>query len=146
VLLTISNTVQNAIIGNDNSVLGGVTGAATLLLVNYLVVRWTFRHPRVERLVEGVPTVLIEGGVVQQDELERELVSTTELAAAARRHGYLSLDDVERATLEPGGSLTFEPRAATTRVRRHDEIMSKLDSVQRGIEDLRREMAANPNH
>jgi len=144
VLLTISNTVQNAIIGNDNSVLGGIIGAATLLLVNYLVVRWTFKHPRVERLVEGVPTVLIERGVVQRDGLERELVSTTELATAARRQGYLSLDDVERATLDPGGSLTFEPRAATTRVRRHDEIMSKLDSVQRGIEELRREMAARP--
>ena len=146
VLLTISNTVQNAIIGNDNSVLGGIIGAATLLLVNYLVVRWTFKHPRVERLVEGVPTVLIEGGIVQQDGLERELVSATELAAAARRHGYLSLDDVERATLEPGGSLTFEPRAATTRVRRHDEIMSRLDSLHRSMEKLQQEMAANPYH
>jgi uncharacterized membrane protein YcaP (DUF421 family) len=77
---------------------------------------------------------------------KRELVSTTELAAAARRHGYLSLDDVERATLEPGGSLTFEPRAATTRVRRHDEIMSGLDSLHRSMEKLRQEMAANPNH
>ena len=146
VLLTISNTVQNAIIGNDNSVLGGAIGAATLLLVNYLVVRWTFTHPRVERLVEGVPAVLIEGGIIQQDGLARELVSTTDLAAAARRQGYLSLDDVERATLEPGGSLTFEPRAATTRVRRHDEIISRLDSLHLGIEDLRRQVAAKPSH
>jgi uncharacterized membrane protein YcaP (DUF421 family) len=144
VLLTISNTVQNAIIGNDNSVLGGVIGAATLLLVNYLVVRWTFRHPRMERLVEGVSTVLIERGVIQQDGLERELVSTTELATAARRQGYLSLDDVERATLEPGGSLTFEPRADTTRVRRHDEIMTNLDSIHRSLAELRQEVAARP--
>jgi len=141
VLLTISNTLQNAIIGNDNSVTGGIIGAATLLLVNYLVVRWTFKHPRVERLIEGVPTVLIEHGVIEQGGLERELVSTMELAAAARRQGYLSLDDVERASLEPGGSLTFEPRAATTRVRRHDEIMSRLESLHLGIAELRREMA-----
>jgi uncharacterized membrane protein YcaP (DUF421 family) len=144
VLLTISNTVQNAIIGNDNSVLGGIIGAATLLAVNYLVVRWTFRHPRLERLVEGVPTVLIEGGVIRQDGLNRELISVTELAAAARRQGYLSLDDVERATLETGGSLTFEPRSASTRVRRHDEIMSRLDSLHRSVEDLRQVVATQP--
>src|ERR1700690_973820 len=62
VLLTLSNTVQNAIIGDDNSVTGGVVGAATLLLVNYLVVRFLFRHEELDRLVEGEATVLIEHG------------------------------------------------------------------------------------
>lgn len=144
VLLTISNTVQNAIIGNDNSVLGGIIGASTLLLVNYLVVRWTFRHPRIERLVEGTPTVLIEDGVVKPGELERELVTIEELASAARKQGYLSLDDVDRGILEPGGSLTFAPRMATTRVRRHEELLSKIDTLHRLVEDLRREVSAKP--
>ena len=130
VLLTISNTVQNAIIGNDNSLLGGIVGAATLLVVNWLVVRWTFNHPRVERLVEGTPTVLVDRGVVHPEALARELVTADELRSAARRHGLLSLDDAERVVLETGGTLTFVPKAETTRVRRHDEILARLDAIQ----------------
>ena len=130
VLLTISNTVQNAIIGNDNSLLGGLVGAATLLVVNWLVVRWTFNHPRVERLVEGTPTVLVDRGVVHPEALARELVTVDELRTAARRHGLLSLDDAERVVLETGGTLTFVPKAETTRVRRHDEILARLDAIQ----------------
>ena len=130
VLLTISNTVQNAIIGNDNSLLGGIVGAATLLVVNWLVVRWTFNHPRVERLVEGTPTVLVDRGVVHPEALARELVTVDELRTAARRHGLLSLDDAERVVLETGGALTCVPKAETTRVRRHDEILARLDAIQ----------------
>jgi len=141
VLLTISNTVQNAIIGDDNSVLGGLIGASTLLLVNYLVVRWTFRHPRIERLVEGTPTALIKNGVVDTKAMERELITVGELTSAAHKQGYLSLDDVDRGILEPGGSITFSPRTATTRVRRHEEVLSKLDTLHRLVEDVRREVA-----
>src|ERR687888_766881 len=64
VLLTISNTVQNAIIGDDNSVTGGLIGAATLLVVNYIVVRFLFKHEKLERLVEGDSDVLIENGKI----------------------------------------------------------------------------------
>src|SRR5205085_12321141 len=62
VLLSLSNTVQNAIIGDDNSVAGGLIGAFTLLFVNYLVVRFLFRHRRLDQIVEGNPTILIEKG------------------------------------------------------------------------------------
>src|SRR6202162_946892 len=60
VLLSVSNTVQNAIIGEDNSVTGGLIGASTLFAVNYLVVRFLFKHRRLDEIIEGVPTVLIE--------------------------------------------------------------------------------------
>jgi len=140
VLLTISNTVQNAIIGNDNSVLGGLLGAATLLVVNWFVVRWTFHHPRVERLIEGTATVLVDAGQIDEAALAREFVTMDELSSAARRQGYLSLNDVERAVLEAGGSLTFAPKAETTRVRRHDEIMAKLAALEDGLATLRRDL------
>src|SRR5947199_3883801 len=65
VLLTLSNTVQNAIIGDDVSVTGGIIGGATLLAVNYIVVRFLYTHERLDRLVEGECDVLIEGGVVK---------------------------------------------------------------------------------
>ena len=79
VLLTLSNTVQNAIIGEDNTVTGGVIGAFTLLLINYLVVRFIFKHRRLDQLVEGSPTTLIEDGKVNHRNLARELLTEAEL-------------------------------------------------------------------
>src|SRR3954465_15220198 len=64
VLLTISNTVQNAIIGNDNSVTGGLLGAGTLLVVNHIAVRYLYSHERLERLIVGDADVLVENGQV----------------------------------------------------------------------------------
>src|SRR5213596_3099812 len=78
VLMTLSNTVQNAIIGEDNSLLGGLIGAAALLLANYLVVRFMFFHPRLERAIEGQPVCLIEHGKVKEEELRKELISLSE--------------------------------------------------------------------
>ena len=78
-LLTLSNTVQNAIIGDDNSVSGGLLGAATLLLVNYLVVRFLYTHEKLERFVEGDPDVMIEDGVLKMDNLRAELITLSEL-------------------------------------------------------------------
>src|SRR6202140_5550858 len=83
VLLTLSHTVQNAIIGDDNTVTGGIIGAATLLLVNYLVVRFLFRHEKLDRLIEGEATVLIEHGQILKDKLAQEVLSLEELEAAA---------------------------------------------------------------
>src|SRR6266853_795731 len=71
VLLTLSNTVQNAIIGDDNSITGGIIGAATLLLLNYLVVRFLFRHGKLDQLVEGAPTVLLEHGKILEESLKK---------------------------------------------------------------------------
>src|SRR5215813_13626234 len=79
VLLTISNTVQNAIIGDDNSVTGGLIGAATLLLVNHFVVKYLYSHERLERLVEGEAEVLMENGTIRADALKNELITMGEL-------------------------------------------------------------------
>src|SRR6476469_5497457 len=72
VLLTLSNTVQNAIIGDDNSVTGGLIGAATLLLINHAVVRYLYGHDRIDRLVEGDSDVLIDEGIVNMARLKKE--------------------------------------------------------------------------
>src|SRR6267378_7299759 len=81
VLLTLSNTVQNAIIGNDNSVTGGIIGAATLLAINYLVVRFLYGRRKLEQVVEGQPDVLIEGGRIRRNLLRKDLISLPELEA-----------------------------------------------------------------
>src|SRR6476659_8731454 len=85
VLLTLSNTVQNAIIGDDNSVTGGLLGAATLLLVNYSVVRFLYAHEGVEQFIEGAPDMLIANGEISATNCQRELITRSELEAAA--HG-----------------------------------------------------------
>src|SRR5207302_339185 len=67
VLLTLANTVQNAIIGEDNSITGGMIGALTLLAVNYAVVRFIFKHRRLDQMIEGSPTTLIDNGRVREE-------------------------------------------------------------------------------
>jgi len=133
VLLTLSNTVQNAIIGDDNTVTGGLIGASSLLAMNYLVVRFLFRHESLDRLVEGDVDLLVENGVVRTDRLEAELITRTELESAARKQGFESLDDVQRAILEPGGSVTFVAKKPTAESTRHQELLARLDALDRRL-------------
>ncbi len=137
VLLTLSNTVQNAIIGEDNSVTGGLIGATTLLVVNYLVVRFLYAHERLDRLVEGEPDALIENGQVKADRLKEEIITLAELEAAARRQGFASLAEVERAVLEPGGTISFLAKKPPVEELRHRELMAQLEQVLRSVAELR---------
>jgi uncharacterized membrane protein YcaP (DUF421 family) len=84
VLLTLSNTVQNAIIGDDNSVSGGILGASSLLAVNYLTVRFLYKHKKLDQIVEGKADVLIENGKLRPEHLKKELITTAQLEAATR--------------------------------------------------------------
>jgi uncharacterized membrane protein YcaP (DUF421 family) len=106
VLLVISNVVQNALIGNDNSLGGGLLGATVILLLNAVVAWLTFRYKRVERLVEQMPTVLVRHGRILRENLRRERLSLPELRAALRREGVVSLRDVRYALLEEDGHLS----------------------------------------
>jgi uncharacterized membrane protein YcaP (DUF421 family) len=134
VLLLLSNTVQNAIIGNDNSLAGGVLGASALLVINWIVVRYLYTHPRVARWLEGDADVLIEKGKLHGARLKRELITQAELVAAARRQGIEGLHQVETCRLEVGGALTFVPRAPTEDEQRHGEVLrhfAKIHDAQR---------------
>ncbi|HSV08874.1 MAG TPA: YetF domain-containing protein [Candidatus Binatus sp.] len=142
VLLTLSNTVQNAIIGDDNSVTGGIIGAATLLGLNYLVVRFLYGHERLEHLVEGDPDVLIEDGEIQFDRLRKELVTLTELESAAHRQGFASLDEVQRAVLEPGGTVAFFGKKPNPEAARHAELTRRLDRILEELASLRMQPAS----
>jgi len=137
VLLTLSNTVQKAIIGDDNSVSGGIIGASALLGLNYAVVRFTYHHQWLDRLVEGDPTVLIENGVIRDDQLRGELLTIQELETAAHKQGFASLAEVDRAVLDPGGTLSFVAKKAMTGVARHDEVIARLDELTRQVAALR---------
>jgi uncharacterized membrane protein YcaP (DUF421 family) len=137
VLLTLSNTVQNAIIGDDNSVTGGILGAATLLLVNYLVVRYLYRHEKLDRMIEGDSTLLIEHGKIVESKLTAELLTIPELEAAAHKQGLGGLDEVETAVLDPGGTICFIAKKPAPEETRHQELLTRIDQLAREIAQLR---------
>jgi uncharacterized membrane protein YcaP (DUF421 family) len=140
VLLTLSNTVQNAIIGDDNSVSGGIIGATSLLVVNYLVVRFLYGHKRIDQLVEGSADVLVENGTVRLERLKKELISPTQLEAAARKQGFESLNDVQKCILEPGGNLTFIGKKPAADDIRHQEVVERLKNLMEEVVRLRGEI------
>jgi uncharacterized membrane protein YcaP (DUF421 family) len=138
VLLTLSNTVQNAIIGEDNSVTGGIIGATSLLVVNYLVVRFLYNHRKLDQFVEGKADVLIDNGKVRTDHLKKELITMQQLSAAARKQGFDDLADVNQCVLEPGGTLTFIARKPDTDDVRHRELLNRFEMVTEELARLRK--------
>jgi len=137
VLLTLSNTVQNAIIGDDNTVLGGIIGATSLLATNYLVVRFLYDHRKLDQVVEGRADVLIEDGKVRTQHLRKELITMPQLQAAAHKQGFASLAEVDQCVLEPGGTLTFIAKKPATEDVRHRELLGKMEGLAREIALLR---------
>jgi len=138
VLLTLSNTVQNAIIGDDNSVTGGIIGAASLLAINYLVVRFLYDHRKIDQIVEGSSDILVEDGIVYEHKLKKELITREELAAAARKQGFETLSEVRQCILEPGGTLTFIAKKPDTEDIRHQELLKKFDALTEELARLRK--------
>jgi uncharacterized membrane protein YcaP (DUF421 family) len=138
VLLSLSNTVQNAIIGEDNTVAGGLLGAVALLAANYFVVRFMFKHRRLDQMLEGEPTTLIERGAICNEGLARELLTAAELQTVAHRQGFARLDDVETCVLEPGGTFFIEGRTPPRDERRHQELLARIEQLSRQIEELKK--------
>ena len=137
VLLSLSNTVQNAIIGDDNSVTGGVIGACSLLAINWLVVRTLFRSPRLTRMFEGRSVVLVHNGHIDVKALRRESLTHEELTEVIHRQGFERINQVKRCELEPNGTFyieAFEPSIADNQ---HAELMEKLNALSREIATLR---------
>jgi len=129
VLLTVSNTVQNAIIGNDNSISGGLIGAFTLMATNYIVVRFLFRHRRLDQIVEGRPTTLIDGGKVLNRNLARELLTHSELLTVLHRQGFSDVSEVEQCVLEPSGTFAVKRKQPSRGDIQYAELVRRLESI-----------------
>jgi uncharacterized membrane protein YcaP (DUF421 family) len=109
-LLVLSNAVQNAMNAGDNSLIGGLLSASTLVGLNFIVGYSTFRSKRLERLIEGRPEVLIHNGKIDPHVMEKAQLTHHELDAALRQAGCASVDDVHCAVLENNGSIAVLPR------------------------------------
>jgi uncharacterized membrane protein YcaP (DUF421 family) len=132
ILLLISNTVQNAIIGDDTTLIGGLIGATVLFLLNKGIVQWGYHSHRFTRLVEGIPSDLIRDGEVLMHMLSREKLTIQELAAACREQGVADFADVRRAVLETNGTISVIPKVPS------DEVTLQLNEMEATLRELLR--------
>ena len=109
---------------------GGFIGAATLMGLNYGVQRFRFNHQRIDRILEGQATVLIEKGEILHDNLRRELI------VAVHKEGILELTDVEKAVLETDGNISVFARTPTPDEARQLAISAKLDRIETALARL----------
>lgn len=137
VLLSLSNTVQNAIIGEDNSVTGGIIGAVGLLGINWLVARTLYSLPRLRRFFEGRSTVLVRDGKIDHHAVRREALTVEELMEVIHRQGFEHLAQVRRCHLEPNGAFYVEAVEPPSSERQHAELLAKLDALKREVAALR---------
>lgn len=141
VLLSLSNTVQNAIIGDDNSLSGGIIGAFTLLAINWLVVRVLYSSPRLSHLLGGVERKLISNGRVDNYALKKELLSQEELLAVIHRQGFETFDEVSNCILEPNGAFFIEGRKPSGDDDRQQVLLERIDALGREVKALREKLA-----
>jgi len=136
VLLLLSNVVQNAVIGPDNSLIGGLLGAGILLGINAVVVRVVGSNKAVAAVVEGTATDVVLDGKVDEKSLRRLGLRPNEVMAAIRRQGASSIDEVQHATISPGGVVMVELRKEDENATKGDvaRLEQKLDALLGGVD------------
>jgi uncharacterized membrane protein YcaP (DUF421 family) len=129
VLLAVANAVQNGLIGDDISVTGAVVGASVLFAVNGAVAWMLYRLVRARRFIEGVPTLLVRDGVVDERALRHERISAEDLLAVVQAAGADSFADVDRAVLEPSGRIVVVPRRDQAVRQQYEDLCRRLDDL-----------------
>ncbi|NUP50490.1 MAG: DUF421 domain-containing protein [Catenulispora sp.] len=142
VVMLLSNVVQNAVIGPDNSLIGGLYGAAVLIAVNSFFVRFqvylTYRTPKFERWLEGTPSVLIRDGSLQRETLRRLALRPADVIASSRKQGAEHVRDVREMVIAPGGSMLVELKEAEESADQGDvqAIRADLARIQERLDEL----------
>ena len=133
VLLLLSNTVQNAIIGNDNSLVGGLLGAGVLFVINDLLVRYAYRNPKFRRLIEGRAEDVVRNGRIIHRALAHNFITEEELVAGARKQGIEHMHDIDRARLEVSGALSFTMKEPTPAETYQQEVLRRLTDIEKRL-------------
>ena len=142
VLLSLSNTVQNAMIGDDNSVSGGIIGAFSLLVINWLLTRVLFRAPRLNDALEGDETVLVRHGVVDEVARKKEALTEVELRSVLHRQGYQSFEEVEKLVLEPNGNFYAEGIKSMSDDAQRAALLKAIETLTGEVRQMRAELGA----
>ena len=140
VLLSLSNTVQNAMIGDDNSVSGGIIGAFSLLAINWVLAWVLFRSPKVTVALEGEPSTLIREGVVDEVELKKQSLSHEDLISILNRNGFNDPSDVHLCVLEPSGAFFVKGTSPSSDDRERGEILRLLQELSSEVKVLRSQL------
>ena len=137
VLLSLSNTVQNAIIGDDTSVSGGIVGAIALLGINYTMSLVKYHSNWFESFIEGKPRILIENNIINKDAVKQELLTAEDLNTIAHKQGLDSAEDIEKCIIDPNGSFLVEGNTKTSDENFRTEVLKKLEDLTRQISELK---------
>lgn len=142
VLLSLSNTVQNAIIGDDNSVTGGVVGAFSLLAINWVLMKMLYKSPKITEVLEGDKTWLIRGGEVDLKAMGKESLTHEELISVLNKNGFTDVCDVEECVLEPNGTFFVKGKTPSTGDVQSEALMEAVERLTQEVRELRAELKA----
>lgn len=142
VLLSLSNTVQNAIIGDDNSVTGGLIGAFSLLAINWVLMKVLYSSPKITEALEGDKTWLIKGGEVDHAAMKSEGLTREELISVLNKNGFTDVGDVDECVLEPNGTFFVKGKQPSPGDVQSSEIMDAIDRLSGEIRELRTKLEA----
>jgi uncharacterized membrane protein YcaP (DUF421 family) len=141
VLLSLSNTVQNAMIGDDNSVSGGVIGAFSLLAINWILSKTLFQFPKLNSAIEGTKTYLIRHGEVDYAALRRETLTEVELRSVLHKQGFNGFDEVEKCVLEPNGTFYMEGIKEKSDDAQRAVLLKAVEALTAEVKEMRAELA-----
>jgi len=130
-ILLISNAVQNAMVGPDSTLLGGLVAASTLFVVNYGLKYLQYRFPRFNKAIEGDATMLVYKGKIIESHMKKAQITSEELMEAVREHGVATVKEVDLAILEVDGSISVlsnQYQKRTTKRRKSHKIITKQES------------------
>ena len=140
VLLLLSNTVQNAIIGNETTVQGGLLGAFFLIIISNIVVALFYKlswSKRGDQLLDRKTTVLVENGKINVENLKKEQITLLEVQSIAHDKGFTHLDEIKNLVLEQNGKFFVEPKEPTPEERRFQILLSKIEDLNRQVAELK---------
>lgn len=135
-LLLLSNTVQNAIIGDDTSLSGGLVGAMALLGINYAMVYLKFKSERFEKFIEGVERTLVRDGKIDEKVLRQELLTKSDLDTLAHEKDFESADDIKKCVIDPNGTFFVEGSDDIKDADFKKEVLEKIGKLTEQLNDL----------
>ena len=135
-LLLLSNTVQNAIIGDDTSLSGGLVGALALLGINYAMVFFKFKSEKFEKFIEGVERTLVKDGKINEKVLRQELLTKSDLDTLAHEKDFEGADDIRRCVIDPNGTFFVEGKDDSKEDDFKKEVLGKIDALTKQLSDL----------
>lgn len=136
VILSLSNTVQNAIIGPDNSLVGGLVGAVALLLINFIFSRLKYSSKSIEAAAEGVPVTLVSKGKPDPQQLRRELITERDLDIIAHQNGLENAEEIEKLVLDPNGSFLVDGKDEIKDARFKKEVLKKIGDLSKQLDQI----------